>query len=250
MSLPPHRISHRSAIVGAVAFLLGAIQFFIAQIVAATAWKSPYSWSRNWISDLGNTTCGPFAVPHGSSSYVCSPLHVVMNASFVASGLLFLVGVIALWKLWPDGSLARVGKVLLLLSGALKPLVGLAPENTNVGVHLLGALNLPLASIGILLVSLAIRPVRGGLGIFGVAMASLGLVGTVLSSASQYAGEAVTLGLGYGGMERVADYPAFAWMVVVAVDVLLDASRTSPQDGSRARRGDARAVAAPTSDLP
>ena len=38
-------------------------------------------------------------------------------------------------------------------------------------------------------------------------MAGLGLVGTVLSTAGQFDGSALYLGLGVGGIERIADYP-------------------------------------------
>lgn len=237
MALVPSRISTPAAITGATALLIGALQYFVAQVVTAAAWRTPYSWRSNWISDLGNTRCGPFTVPHGVPAYVCSPLHAVMNASFVASGLLFLIGVLALWHLWPTHGLAAAGKVLLLVSGALKPLVGIAPENTNVDLHLLGALNLPVASIGILLLSIAGGRLSRGFGRLGIATAVVGLVGVVLSTVSQYRGEALTLGLGYGGMERVADYPGFVWAVVLGAMVLVAVAR------GRAHQVDRRGLA-------
>jgi hypothetical membrane protein len=237
MSFISPRLSTGSAITGAVAFLLATAQFFLGQIVTAAAWTRPYSWSANWISDLGNTACGQFAVPHGVAGYVCSPLHTVMNVSFVLNGILFTVGVIALWKLWPQRPLATVANIVLLVSGVLKPVVGLAPENTNVALHLLGALNLPLTSLGILLMSIAIRRTAPAISVTGFVLSIVGLVGTALSSASQYRGPGLTLGLGYGGMERVADYPAFVWMVVVAIAVLIGVSR---------RHREVAAAAAPT----
>ena len=66
--------------IGAIVWML-AIQFFIAQIIVQSAWTTPFSLTANYISDLGNTTCGPY--PVGSSMYVCSPWHAGMNASFI-----------------------------------------------------------------------------------------------------------------------------------------------------------------------
>ena len=59
---------------------IGAIQFFVAQVVVQSRWTTRYSLSINYISDLGNTTCGVYAA---SGQFVCSPWHAVMNASFV-----------------------------------------------------------------------------------------------------------------------------------------------------------------------
>ncbi len=50
------------ALWGGAVFIVSTIQYGIAQIVAASAWTPAYSWSNNFISDLGNTACGQFAV--------------------------------------------------------------------------------------------------------------------------------------------------------------------------------------------
>ena len=54
-------------------------------------WPRPYNISRNTISDLGNTACGTW-----KGRYVCSPLHDLMNGSFIALGITMLLG--ALFK--------------------------------------------------------------------------------------------------------------------------------------------------------
>ena len=79
----------RAVRLGSIVWIL-AIQFFVAQIVVQSAWVTPFSLMQNFISDLGNTICGPY--PAGSSNYVCSPWHVWMNLSFVALGLIILFG--------------------------------------------------------------------------------------------------------------------------------------------------------------
>lgn len=202
---------------GALILLADTVQFFLVQIVVAAAWTTPYSWSRNWISDLGNTDCGQFALSQSAPEYVCSPRHDLMNASFVLNGVLFLIGGLALTGLFPAGRLRTWGRWLLVVSGVLKILVGLAPENTNAGLHLLGAANVPVGAVAILLLSLALRD-RPAVRRLGVVVAVISLAAAFLSTAAQASGNvAVTLGLGNGGLERVADYPAFAWMIAVAL---------------------------------
>ena len=79
--------SRVAVILGGAAWILATLQYAVAQVVVAAAWHHPhYSWLGNYISDRGNTACGQFTVPHGTPSYVCSPLHSAMNASFIITG--------------------------------------------------------------------------------------------------------------------------------------------------------------------
>ena len=52
---------------GAIAWVL-AVQFFITQVVTGTAWSRAFSLKNDYISDLGNTSCG--AYPAGSTHMV------------------------------------------------------------------------------------------------------------------------------------------------------------------------------------
>jgi hypothetical membrane protein len=223
---------------GGFAWILATLQYTVAQLVAASAWSPPYSWANNYISDLGNTACGMFAVPHGTAAYVCSPLHAVMNASFIAAGVLTIAGALLLNRLCPVRRLTTVALVLWILAGLGKIVVGLVPENTDPGLHILGALNLPISSVAILLLSLTIRRTHRSLSVTGVVVAVVGLAGSVLSSAGQYAGSSLYLGFGVGGMERIAGYPSNLWMLLIGAFAILAARR---QDGShsnpRARPG-------------
>jgi hypothetical membrane protein len=202
---------------GGVCWTVGVVQYAVAQIVAAAAWTRPYSLKNNYISDLGNTACGMFHVPHGTPYYVCSPSHGVMNASFIAFGVLTIAGAVLLQRMWPAGRLARWALILWILSGLGKIIVGLVPENTHIGLHVLGALNVPLGSIAILLLSLAIRRTSTTLSTIGIVVAVVGLVGSFLSTAGQYAGSSAYLGLGVGGAERLASYPGTLWMLMIGI---------------------------------
>jgi hypothetical membrane protein len=202
LTVAQHGTANR-VVLGAASWFVGEVAFFAAQVVVAGRWSPAYSWSRNYISDLGNTACGPFAVPHGTAAYVCSPWHAGMNAAFVLAGVLTVAGALLLRE-------TTVATVLLVVAGVGKIGVGLVPENTDIGQHTLAALNVPILSVAVLLIGLSRKSATT------MVLAVAGLIGTVLSVAGQYGGPAAYLGLGAGGMERVADYPGAIWMIIAA----------------------------------
>lgn len=219
--------SRAVAVAGGATWALAVLQYVAATLVAASAWTSPhYNWLNNSISNLANTECRTFAVPNGTPGYVCSPLHAVMNGSFVLTGVLVIVGALLLWRIRPSSWLNDTALVLLVIMGLGKILVGFAPENTDVGLHLMGALNVPLGSMAVLLLSLVMRRTDPGLSAIGMVLAVVGLVGMVLSTVGEYAGPALYLGLGAGGMVRVAAYPAPLWLLLVGVFTIARATRS------------------------
>ena len=199
--------AEKRAAVGGFLWIAAVIQYFVAQFAVAAQWRTPYSWWDNYISDLGNTACGQFM-----SSYVCSPMAGAMNASFIVAGLLTVAGVGLLRSMWPETGMATVGVLLWILAGAGKVLVGVAPENENLPLHVIGALNIPLAGVAILVLALASRHTR--LGVVGIVVAVVGLAGTALSILAPDF-------IGVGGAERLAGYPADIWLFVVGGAALL-----------------------------
>lgn len=74
----------------AVTLVLSALVYAISETVTARAWSTPvYSYSANYISDLGNPQCALY-----DGRTVCSPLHALMNWGFVAQGLLLACAVL------------------------------------------------------------------------------------------------------------------------------------------------------------
>ena len=208
---------------GGACWSVGVVLYVVAQIIAALAWTRPYSLKNNYISDLGNTACGMFHVPHGTPDYVCSPDHGLMNAAFVIFGVLTIAGAVLLRRIWPTGHLARWALALWILSGVGKIIVGLVPENTHIGLHLLGALSDPLASVSVFLLSLAIRRTSHAIAVIGIVVAVVGLVGAVLSTGGEVAGSSLYLGLGVGGAERLASYPGSLWMLMIGIIAMFSA---------------------------
>ena len=82
---------------------VSSIQFFAVQILVAMRWNPPYSLARDTISDLGNTACGTF-----NARFVCSPLHGLMNASFIVLGVAMTAGSILISRQFAKSRAATV----------------------------------------------------------------------------------------------------------------------------------------------
>ncbi len=210
---------------GAAAWIVGVLQYFVCQVVVAAQWKTSYSWTHNFISDLGNTACGPFALPHGPAAYVCSPAHTTMNVSFIVSGILAAAGMVLLRPLWAEQRSVTVAFWLWIVSGAGKVLVGLVPENTDVTLHTLGALNMPLGGLAVLLLSRRTAGLGQPWRRAGLALGRVGLIGATLSITGQFT---THLPWGAGLSERLASYPSNAWMLLIAALALTRSRSTAP----------------------
>ena len=190
---------------------VATLEFFAAQAIAQAAWKgSDYSLAGNAISDLGVTACGRITIA-GQPGYYCSPLHTLMNVSFAVTGILMLLGLYLTLPIWPAGRLARWGTALFTLAGIGKIIVGLAPGNVNYGLHSLGSLGIIFANIGMIVLGSAVSATNDRwISRLSVLLGILGIIGEVFFLAHRALG-------GGGAAERVADYPAFAWMIVLGI---------------------------------
>src|SRR6266508_1958968 len=210
----PRLDTARTIWLGAIVWML-AIQFFIAQLIVQSAWTTPFSLTTNYISDLGNTACGPY--PVASNMYVCSPWHAWMNASFILLGVIILVGAALIYCAFPAGRTRTAGLVLLALAGPGEILVGLFPENVNITPHTIGAAaHFVSGNLGILVLGIAIAATRRQirLAVYSIILGSVGLLATALFVSGNY------LGTGIGGMERIAAYPLPLWLIVAGISLL------------------------------
>ncbi len=182
-------------------------QYFLAQIVVAAAWHSSYSLTRNTISDLGNTVCGQYG-----GSYVCSPRHSLMNASFIALGFTMAVGSLLIYQEFTEhAGLERIGAFLgfscLAIAGLGTFFVGTFPENTVSVMHVTGAgLAIGVGNVGILVLGLTLTLPRG-IRVTMMFLGAVSIVALVLFATHSY------LGIGAGSMERVAAYPETLWLI-------------------------------------
>ena len=136
--------------VGALA-KLSVLQYFVAEAAVIGAWAGaePYSRRTGFISDLGAVACGEF-----DGRDVCSPAHLLMNASFVVQGVGMIVGALLLGsallccaarpgvRTRRGGAGVAAGGTARLLTGtagAGTVIVGLVPEDARSAWHVAGA---------------------------------------------------------------------------------------------------------------
>jgi hypothetical membrane protein len=208
---------------GGLAWLL-TLQFFVVEAIVALRYGG-YSYSANVISDLGTAT-----------SRAAGP----MNASFIAQGVLIAAGALLLGR-GLAGLGGRLARVLLVASGAGVLLVGLFPSDGNATVHEVGAaVHFVAGAVGLIALAYAVRPRSEALGTILALLGLIGVIGTV------FFGSAVFLGLGEGGMERVAGYVQPIGLAIAGValwrqkDDWLALTRADGTPSARQLREDAR----------
>lgn len=191
-------------VIAALAWI-SCLQYFVVQlIVAAAAWAMPYSWSNNYISDLGNTACSS-----SMGTYVCSPKHSLMNASFVVLGLTMAIGAVLFARLYRQGKGSMIGFICLVLAGIGAILVGFFPENTIPYMHALGAfLAIGVGNVGMLIIGMKLKHIPQWLIVYTIASGILGTITFLLFGTHTY------LGLGIGTVERIAAYPQTIWLII------------------------------------
>jgi hypothetical membrane protein len=193
-----------------------AAQFFVAQLVVASAWPGPFSLRTRMISDLGNTACGPSHRPRSTGA--CSPWHAAMNASFVIVGVTMAAGALLTRRAFKPGWRSGLAVALFVAAGAGVILVGWYPENENAATHVIGAgVNLVAGNTALILFGLATpqSPPRLRLSAFSVIAGLAGLIATILIASHR------DLGLGAGTIERVAAYTISSWQIVAGIALRL-----------------------------
>jgi hypothetical membrane protein len=215
-------LSRLGLLLGGAAWIL-TLLYFVGQIIAQAAWRTQYSLIDNRVSDLGGTACGSTV----ALTYVCSPLHAMMNATFVLTGVLILVGLFLTRSVWPRRRLSTWGLVLLGIAGAGTIVIGLSPENVNVLLHLVGAINIPAGNAAMILLGLALRRDRRRLAWFSILSGVIGLLGLLI-------GPFLVILTGHGGglAERVALYPLIIWLIVLGLSFFSLQVRRSPGEAS------------------
>ncbi len=181
------------------------VVYFAAQLLASLVWTPSYSWFRNSISSLGNTSCGP---------QLCSPRHAWMNAAFIVLGIVMLVGSYFIFGEFtekePEERLAAlIGFWCLGLGGAGAVLVGFAPENSAPIFHIIGAiLAIGVGTLGVWILGFGIARSLSKRLVWGMRV-----VPPVAIAAGILFGLHVHLGIGGGTLERLAAYPETIWLI-------------------------------------
>jgi hypothetical membrane protein len=189
---------------GSTALIL-TLQFFPVQAIVQSAWSTPFSLAHNMISDLARETCGPLYRAPGIE-VACSPWHALMNASIVANGFLIAAGLWLTRNFWTRSKSMTMALAMIAATAPGHLLVGLWPSDTGPTMHLVGAgSNLALGNPGMVLAGVALWRGRRVRSLVSLILGSAGLLGTLLFLNDN------GLGIGLGGMERVAFYPLTLW---------------------------------------
>ncbi|MET7834867.1 DUF998 domain-containing protein [Micromonospora sediminicola] len=201
--------------IAATCWLLATALFLTANVVVGLAWRHPrFSWAEHNVSDLGNVGCGVWDTTR--PRLVCSPWHPVMNAAFVAVGVLLALGVLLARTALGSGRAAGATRWLTLAAAVGYVLAGARPADVDENGHLLAALLIFLCgNAGMLVAATAaraplLRAMRGA----SVLLGATGTVGVALFWAR------VDVGIGVGGMERVAVLPLLGWVTLAGLRLL------------------------------
>lgn len=197
--------NNRYPFVGPIVWMT-SVQYFVVQLIVAAAWTSNYSLAANTISDLGNTACGLYA-----GRIICSPLHSLMNASFITLGATMAIGSALIYHGFMRTKSSAIGFSLMAIAALGTIIVGLAPENSVGTFHQFGAaLAFLVGNLGITILGFVLELPKT-LRQYSILSGFLALIALALFKSG------IFLGLGVGGMERLTAYPQTLWLIVFGV---------------------------------
>ena len=215
-----HQPHLQRRIAGAL-LIAGPAIFLIAEFITAAAWTDPpYSYTRNFVSNLG--VQGPSTL---FEQYMLSPLYWLMNTGFILFGAVILLGVALLrgltgWRRWaalvPAGMLAAGGVLLGLFPGSGESLTDGTGDFHSNGAFagFLGA-NLLAIALGRMRVRLGLSR---GMGLALVIIGALGLLSTVLYLVTLVSG-GETIGI-IGLIERGATHPFLVGILCLGASIV------------------------------
>jgi hypothetical membrane protein len=149
---------------------------------------------------------------------VCSPLHDLMNTSFVLNALLTILGIVLIWKFLPQIKKVHTGLRLIVIGSIGLIGVGLVPEDVNFLVHAIsaGALFI-LTNIGLIVLGkgLQYQEEWKNFGIYTTFSGAVGITALILSPVG------IHPAVGIGLMERIVAYPLNIWLIVAGAYFLI-----------------------------
>lgn len=229
--------------IGAGLLAVNALLYVVAEAITAAAWQSPaYSYSYNYISDLGVPDLDTF-----EGRVIDSPLHWVMNTGFVVHGVLFVLAILLLRDVFVGKATRRTIVVLAFVHGIGIALVGLfhgsqqAVEDGTSVLHGAGALlaiiggNAAFITAGIALIAGRVNVaalVRSR--VLGGTFVAFGVLGI-----AAFGYLLATAGSAYDGIpERIAVYTVMAAEIIAATALIsrTGETRNGKEDHTSHRR--------------
>lgn len=113
--------------------------YFIIEFIVIRASTAPYNFLKQPMSDLGVTSCGENT--YALAAYeICSLAHLLMNWTFVLTGIAVFTGAIFLHHIWPDNIKTKIASLLLVIFGLSYGISGIFPADTNFFIHTFASL--------------------------------------------------------------------------------------------------------------
>ncbi|MEV6717380.1 DUF998 domain-containing protein [Lentzea sp. NPDC051208] len=212
----PGDLRREPSVTAAVLWALGSTWYLISEAVAASAFPD-YSYTRDYISDLGAVREGPLG-----ERQIDSPLAEVMNLGFLHQGLFFLLGAVFLARAAPGGRGRSVFLVLAVVHAVGNGLVAIFhsghTDDLAAALHPVGAVmailggNLAIVAAALLVRRHAVARIAG-FALGGAGLTSLLALGFATASGT-------TLLFDNGTWERGSVYAITTWQLVAATVVL------------------------------
>ncbi|WP_411146799.1 DUF998 domain-containing protein [Streptomyces sp. x-80] len=204
---------------GAILWICSA-QFFVVNVIVAARWSAPpYNPARHMISSLGTTECLT-----QNQTYVCSPWHTAANLSWIIAGGCIVLGTILVAPMFPRDRLGRTATLLSAVAGTGLALVGLFPDNVDIGPHIAGAvLLIGGGNTALILLGRSLRTARECKRL-ATAAPIVGVVGLVAVALMLTVGMAADVP---GLFERIAGYPVIAAFPICGIAALIKLSQRS-----------------------
>ncbi|MFC3950904.1 DUF998 domain-containing protein [Aeromicrobium fastidiosum] len=196
----------------------------LTEVIVGLRASADYSFAGSTVSDLGNTACRQVR-----GDVLCSPWHAGMNVAFIWFGCTLIAGALMLGLRHLPGRLGTASVAMWCVSGAGSIGVGLFPVNAEPGVHGVVALPIFVAQpLAVLLGGLALRATRPGLARSAYVVTALSAVGAI-GFGAVVGSDAATI----GALERLALWPGYVWVSVVAVSVAVSVVRGDAEHRTR-----------------
>jgi hypothetical membrane protein len=198
---------------GGLLYVVSVVQFYVGFVVTALHYGPPgYDPLNDSISDLQAVHCGDF-----QGAYVCSPFHLVANASVIVLGLFLLLGTLLSRPGLPKHGSMLAGSGLLIIAAVGAIANGFTPEDVTATGDALTALvaflgaNLGLIQIGRMMSE---DPRWRGFSLYSMISGIVGLLALVLYLAG-------IVGVnGSGLIEWIIVVPVTVWMLVVGIRIV------------------------------
>ncbi|MBC7630395.1 DUF998 domain-containing protein [Aeromicrobium sp.] len=201
-------------VIGAAVWTMQPLIIALELIVGRRA-SASYSYVDNTISDLGYTRCRML-----DGAALCSPWHALMNVGFVYFGCTLAIGALLLGLRRPAGRALTASMIAWSISGLGSIAVGLVPGNENVYLHSFVALPIFLAQpTALLLLGVGLLSTHPRMGRSTLAVAALSAIGVAVFFTLVVTDASSSI----GAFERLALWPGYTWVSVVALAAFSEA---------------------------